>query len=45
MQSPKLFLISDDESAEVDGIVDENGLFDGQISTKEDTFYIEPAHR
>jgi len=37
--------LEDDESSEVDGIVDKNGLFDGQIITDQDTFYVEPANR
>lgn len=40
----KLF-VSDDELAEVRGLVTEDGLFDGTISTRLEDFYIEPVSR
>jgi disintegrin and metalloproteinase domain-containing protein 10 len=37
--------VSDDELAEVRGLVTEDGLFDGTISTRLEDFYIEPVSR
>ena len=38
-------LFSDDDQAEVHGLVTEDGLFDGTISTRLEDFYIEPVSR
>lgn len=37
--------VSDDDLAEVRGLVTEDGLFDGTISTRLEDFYIEPVSR
>ncbi|CAD1480584.1 unnamed protein product, partial [Heterotrigona itama] len=40
-----LSLVSDDENSSVHGIVTEEGLFDGTITTASDEIYIEPTSR
>ena len=38
-------MFTDDDQAVVHGVVTEDGLFDGTISTKLEDYYIEPVHR
>lgn len=38
-------LFADDENSSVHGLLTQNGLFDGTISTKNDHYYIEPLSR
>ena len=37
--------LEDDEEASVDGIVTDEGTFDGHIQTRDKLFYVEPATR
>ena len=37
--------LEDDGLASVDGVVTEDGLFDGHIQTRDELFYIEPSNR
>ncbi|KAL7640869.1 UNVERIFIED_CONTAM: hypothetical protein RMT77_008006 [Armadillidium vulgare] len=37
--------LEDDDQVDVHGILSQDGLFDGHISTPNELFYVEPAHR
>ena len=38
-------LFSDDASSVVEGVLQPNGIFDGDIQTRGGVFYVEPAER